>query len=72
MLGALNNYLIIAEKICGILGTIIYFIFALVVVKQVGTMTKNVRDKFNPILISFSYAHLAAAGLLIFLAWTIL
>lgn len=68
----LNNYLIIIEKIFGVLGAIIYLIFSLVVVKQVGTMTKNVKDKFNGILIFISYLHLAAAIFLVFLAWTIL
>lgn len=72
MFGSINSYLLLAEKICGILGTIIYFIFSLVVVKQVGTMSKNVKDKFNGILISFSYLHLIAAGILVFLAVTIL
>jgi hypothetical protein len=72
MLTGLNNYLMIAEKICGVLGTLIYLVFSLVVVKQVGTMTKNVKDKFNGVLISFSYLHLIAAVMLVFLAWTIL
>lgn len=72
MFNSLNNYLIVAEKIFGVLGTIVYFIFALVVVKQVSTMSKNVKDKFNSILIIFSYLHLIAAGLLVFLALTIL
>ncbi|MBU1117434.1 hypothetical protein KKD37_00555 [Patescibacteria group bacterium] len=61
-----------AEKVFAILGTLIYLIFALVVVKQVGTMSKNVKDKFNGILILFSYIHLAMAVFLVFLAWTIL
>jgi len=72
MLGDLNNYLALAEKVFGVLGAIIYLIFSLVVVKQVGTMTKNVKDKFNGILIVFSYLHLMAAILLVFLALTIL
>jgi hypothetical protein len=72
MLGGLNNLLILAEKIFGVLGAIIYLIFSLVIVKQVGTMSKNVKDKFNGILIIFSYIHLAAAILLVFMAWTIL
>ena len=67
-----NNYLGIVEKIFGVLGSLIYLIFSLVMVKQVGTMTKNVKDKFNSILVVISYVHLAAAVLLVFLAWTIL
>ena len=72
MLGGLNNLLVLAEKLFGVLGAIIYLIFSLVVVKQVGTMSKNVKDKFNGILIAFSYIHLAAAILLVFMAWAIL
>jgi len=68
----LNNYLTILEKIFGVLGALIYLIFSIVVVKQVGTMTKNDKDKFNGVLIVFSYLHLVAAILLVFLAWTIL
>jgi hypothetical protein len=72
MFGGLDTYLILVEKVLGVLGTLIYLIFSLVIVKQVGTMTKNVKDKFNGVLIVFSYLHLAAAILLVFLAWTIL
>lgn len=67
-----NSYLVILEKVLGVLGALIYLVFSLVVVKQVGTMTKNVKDKFNGILVSFSYLHLLAAIILVFLAWTIL
>lgn len=72
MLGGLNNLLVLAEKLFGVLGAIIYLIFSLVVVKQVGTMSKNVKDKFNGVLIAFSYIHLIAAILLVFMAWMIL
>lgn len=72
MMGSLSNYIMLAEKIFGVLGAIIYLIFALVIVKQVATMTKNVKDKFNGVLIIFSYVHLAAAVLLIFIAWAVL
>jgi hypothetical protein len=60
------------EKFLGIVGSVIYLIFSLVVVKQVNTMSKNVKDKFNGILITISYIHLLGAIVLIFLALTIL
>lgn len=72
MFGNLSNYLLIAERVFGILGAVVYFIFALVVVKQVSTMSKNVKDKFNGILIAFSYLHLLLAIILIFMAATVL
>lgn len=68
----INNYLQMAGKVFGILGALIYLVFSLVITKQVGTMTKNIKDKFNGVLIVFSYLHLAAAILLVFLAWVIL
>jgi len=72
MFGDFGNYFLLIEKIFGVLGALIYVIFAVVMVKQVGMMTKNVKDKFNGILIVFSYLHLIAAVLLVFLAWAIL
>jgi hypothetical protein len=58
-------YFLLAQKTFFILCAILYFIFSLVVVKQVTTMSKDVKDKFNPILITFSYLHLVFAALLI-------
>ena len=58
---------LIIQKIFFIACSIFYLIFALVVVKQVSSMSKNVKDKFNPILISFSFIHLVFAIFLIFI-----
>ena len=55
------------EKAIFILGSILYLFYAGVVVKQVSMLTKNVNDKFNPILIFFSYGHLLFAIGLVFL-----
>ncbi|HEX8924017.1 MAG TPA: DUF5657 family protein [Patescibacteria group bacterium] len=68
----LNNFLQLAEKSFFVLGTIIYLIFATVVVKQTTTMTKNVNDKFNGILVAFSYIHLLFSVFLIILTLVIL
>ena len=68
----MENYLTLAEKIFGELGAIVYLVFAVVVVKQVGAMTKNVKDMFNGILVAISYLHLIFALLLVFLTWMIL
>jgi len=72
MMSDFGNFFHLLEKFLGIAGSIIYLIFALVVVKQVNTMSKNVKDKFNGILITISYIHLLGAVLLMFLALTIL
>lgn len=61
-----------ATKIFAVLGTVLYFIFALIVVKQVNMMTKNISDKFNAILVMFSWLHLLFALFLIFLTLTVL
>ena len=72
MFNNLENYLTLAEKIFGELGAIVYLVFAVVVVKQVGAMTKNVKDMFNGVLIAISYIHLILAIMLVFLTWMIL
>jgi hypothetical protein len=62
---------LIVQKVFFIACSLFYLIFALIVVKQVTSMSKSVKDKFNPILISFSYIHLIFAIFLIFIviAW---
>jgi len=59
-------------KIFFIACSLFYLVFSLIVVKQVTSMTKNVKDKFNSILISFSFIHLIAAAVLVFLIIVIL
>ncbi|MFA5828801.1 MAG: DUF5657 family protein [Candidatus Shapirobacteria bacterium] len=64
----INTLMLLAGKLFAILGTILYFIFSIVIVKQVTSMSSNVYDKFNAILIAFSYLHLLFSILLIILA----
>lgn len=68
MLPDFNSYLILLERIFAIIGTGLYLIFAIVIVKQVSMMTKNVYDKFNGVLIIFSYIHLILAFFLILMS----
>ena len=58
MITQFNSILNLAQEIFAFLGSLIYLVFALVIVKQVTSMSKNVYDKFNRILIVFSYLHL--------------
>ncbi len=67
-----NQFALLLLKFFFVLGAVIYFIFASVVVKQSITMSKNVNDKFNSIIIIFSWIHLAFSGFLIFLTLTVL
>ncbi len=68
----LANILFLVQKTSFVLGSIIYLIFAIVVLKQTTMMSKNVNDKFNPILITIATLHLLAACFLVFLTITIL
>ena len=68
MISQINLIMLLAGKLFAILGTILYLIFSIVMVKQVAAMSQNVHDKFNSILIAFSYLHLAFSILLILLA----
>lgn len=68
MLPDLNNYLVLIERTFAFLGTGIYLIFAIVIVKQVSMMTKNVNDKFNGVVIFFSYLHLLLAIFLLLMS----
>jgi len=64
----IKRWLELVEKICVIIGTLVYLVFAVVIVRQVNSMSKIVHDKFNIVLIIFSYLHLAFAILLLILA----
>lgn len=68
MISQINTLMLLAGKLFVILGTILYLIFSIVIVKQVTAMSQNVYDKFNGILIAFSYLHLAFSIFLILLA----
>jgi hypothetical protein len=64
----IKRWLEIIEKICVIIGAFVYLVFSVVIVRQVNSMSKIVHDKFNAVLIVFSYLHLAFAILLLILA----
>jgi hypothetical protein len=72
MFSGLNTYLALAQKISFTLGSLIYLVFAVIVVKQTTMMTKNVNDKFNPVLVAISYLHLAFSVSLVFLTLVLL
>ena len=72
MINQINQYLQIVGQASFVLGSILYLIFAIIVVKQVSTMSKNVYDKFNYVLIIFSYLHLIFAAFLVLLTVLIL
>jgi hypothetical protein len=72
MLPSLNNLLIVLEKVFAIIGSIIYFIFASIVVRQAKNFSKNVQDIFNPVIITASIVHLITSGILVFLAFSLL
>lgn len=61
----LENYFLIFIKIFFIIFSVLNLIFSLIVVKQVTSMSKDINDKFNFILISFSYLYMILSVLLI-------
>lgn len=61
----INSIMQLIWKYSFVAGALIYVVFAFVVVKQVTTMSRNVKDKFNAILITFSYLHLVFSLLLV-------
>lgn len=64
-----NSIFTLIFRIFFLLGSVFYVVFAIVVVRQVAMMSKNVYDKFNSILIIFSYLHLAFAIFLVLLTF---
>ena len=68
----INNFLTIIEKIFGVTGSIVYLVFAGVIVKKVTMMSKNINDKYNGLLIAVSYFHLVAAIVLVLMVVMIL
>jgi hypothetical protein len=72
MIDQLGPILDLIKAIFTFLGAFIYFIFAAVIVKQVKSMSKIVQDKFNTILIIFSYLHLLFALLLLVISLLLL
>ena len=61
----LENYFLIFIKIFFIIFSVLNLIFSLIVVKQATSMSKDINDKFNFILISFSYLYMILSVLLI-------
>jgi len=61
----LEFYFFGITKVFFILFSLLYLAFALIVVKQVTSMSKSVSDKFNYILIIFTFLHRAFSDLLI-------
>ncbi|MDD2483218.1 MAG: hypothetical protein PHE71_03020 [Candidatus Shapirobacteria bacterium] len=64
-INGLEGYFFDITRIFFIACSFLYLVFALIVVKQVTSMSKSVTDKFNVILILFSFIHLGFSILLI-------
>jgi hypothetical protein len=61
----LNSFLLPVIKIFFIILSFLYLIFSIIVVHQVVTISKSVKDKFNQYLTIFSLIHLIFAVVLI-------
>ena len=67
-----NNYFGIIEKIIAVSGSIIYFIYAIIVLKQVQSMSKKIFDVFNGFIKTIAFFHLLFAAFLIVLTILVL
>ena len=72
MFSSINSLLILLEKLFVVIGSIIYFIFALIIVKQATNFSKYIKDIFNTVITVVSMVHLAISGILVFLAFLLL
>lgn len=61
----LESYFLIVIKIFFIIGSILNLIFSAIVVKQVTSMSKNIKEKFNYILTIISYTYLVISIVLV-------
>ena len=68
MIPNFDSIISISLKIFTLIGLGVYFIFALIVVKQVSVMSQNIHDLYNRHLRIFSYLHLLFSVLVILLA----
>ena len=66
------KYFLGIEKIFFVILSLLYVIFAIVVVRQVTSLSKEVGGKFNFILITISYINLIVSFFLIFLTLLVL
>lgn len=72
MLPQFNHLILLIEKTLFVLGSIIYFVFSVVIVKQTTMMSKNVSDILNSFLVIFAYLHLIFAIFLVILTLVVL
>ena len=72
MIPNFDSIISISLKIFTLIGLGVYFIFALIVVKQVSVMSQNIYDLYNAHLKIFSYFHLFFSILVIILALLLL
>lgn len=68
----ISDFITLSQKILSVIGSILYLVFSLVIVKQTTSMSRYIVDKFNFALIVFSYAHLIFSILLVILTLTVL
>ena len=55
------------QRIFFITLSFLYLAFSVIIVKQVGNITKDIKDKLNPLLVSLSFGQLIFSAFVIFL-----
>lgn len=64
---SLNNFVASIFKNCFVVGSLVYLIFAVVVIRQIAIMKRTVETSFSPVVQILGYLHLAVSILVFFL-----
>lgn len=59
----LSSLLLTGVKGMFLLGILIYFIFAIIIVRQIHVMKKTLITPFSPVVLTIGFGHLIAVGL---------
>ena len=59
----LSTLLLMGVKGMFLIGVLIYFIFAIIIVRQIHIMKKTLITPFSPIVLTIGFGHLIVVGL---------
>lgn len=59
----MSNLLLSGVKLMFLLGVLIYFIFSIIIVRQINVMKKTLITPFSPVVQTVGFVHLIVIGL---------
>ncbi|MDH5533385.1 MAG: hypothetical protein OEX81_03095 [Candidatus Pacebacteria bacterium] len=59
----LSSLLLMGVKGMFLVGVLLYFIFAIIIVRQIHIMKKTLITPFSPVVLTIGYGHLIVVGL---------